>query len=102
LGCGGRKEACGLGGWASGPGRRNRQAGVGEVERWAGKERGVWEGVLSFFQTPFQAFKFFSNQNTTNPIQIIFKILKLHTNKQETLCNQNMMHNHLLLLKLSK
>jgi hypothetical protein len=83
LGCGGRKQAGGLGGWASGPGRRNRQAGVGEVERWAGKERGVWEGVLSFyFQTPFQTFKFFSNLNTTNPIQIIFKILKIHTNKQ--------------------
>jgi hypothetical protein len=53
------------------------------VERWAGKERGVWEGGLSFyFQTPFQTFKFFSNLNTTNPIQIIFKILKIHTNKQ--------------------
>jgi hypothetical protein len=43
--------------------------------RWSGgleRKEGFWV----FFQTPFQTFKFFSNLNTTNPIQIILKTFK--------------------------
>jgi hypothetical protein len=81
----GKKDAPAVVKWAGRKGERKRE---GEEGRWVvarlkiekeGERRGFG---FSFFQTPFQTFKFFSNLNTTNPIQIILKLLKLHTNNK--------------------
>jgi hypothetical protein len=79
-------------------GRSSRKGGVREV----------WGLRVFLFKKTFSnllKFKLFSNLNTTNLFQNFQNILKtFNTSHQhiKTLCNQNMMHKHLLLLKLLK
>jgi hypothetical protein len=68
-------------------GELGRKSGGLAGKRWAGgleRRGGLGRGFgFSFFSNSFQTFKFFSNLNTTNPIQIILKTFK--TSREQTI-----------------
>jgi hypothetical protein len=89
-----------LGCWATRV-RRKVRGKMGRQRIWAGRKKGeprlkgekgrvwVWGFVFLFFK-PFQTFstfKFFSNLNTTKPLQIILKTFKTSLHQIQTSCN---------------